>query len=147
VHDAKDGAELLTGFTDAEGSFRFPVPDRGRENGLRVSVNAGAGHESHWDMDAAELKAADAGETGVPRRKDAGVPAPPDGGGSAQPALTPGEVEKIVAGIMDAKLAPLRRDMAALSNREPGLQEIVGGLGWLVGLAGIILHFRSLKKQ
>jgi nickel transport protein len=149
VYDAGDGSELLTGLTDAEGMFDFPVPDRGRKNGLRISINAGAGHESHWDMDASELQAAgaagNAGNSGIIRQKDAEAPASP-GGDGAQPSLGSREMEKIVAEVLDAKLVPLRRDMAALVNREPGLQEVVGGLGWIVGLAGIILYFRSRKK-
>ena len=46
-------------------------------------------------------------------------------------------VAAAVAENLSQEIAPLRRDILALSQRGPGIPEIVGGIGWIVGLAGL----------
>ncbi|MDR1660047.1 MAG: pollen Ole e 1 allergen/extensin family protein [Desulfovibrio sp.] len=150
VYAATDGEELLNGATDDKGFFRFPVPVRARESGLRIRINAGEGHENEWRMEAREFAAR---EIPTPETNTAVPTARRDGGHAAESpasagldAASPQEVRRIVSELMEANLAPLRRDLAALANPEPGIREIVGGLGWLVGLAGLVLYFRSRKR-
>ena len=50
-------------------------------------------------------------------------------------------MEAIVDAALDRHLAPVRRAIAAGSEAEPGLRDIVGGLGWIMGLVGIGLYF------
>jgi nickel transport protein len=152
VYTATDGRELLSGVTDGEGVFRFPVPERAKESGLRIRINAGEGHENEWRMEALEFAA----RGNAPAGSEAVVPSPRRDGGdhitaktrepAAREPASPQEVRRIVSELMEANLAPLRRDLAALANPEPGLREIVGGLGWLVGLAGFVLYLRSRRK-
>ncbi len=42
--------------------------------------------------------------------------------------------------LLDEKLAPIRRMLAEMDR--PGLRDIIGGIGWLVGLAGLVAWFR-----
>ena len=68
------------------------------------------------------------------------------GNGSAAPAVVTGalsrkDVEAIVDAALDRHLAPLRRALAAGNEAEPSLRDIVGGLGWIMGLVGIGLYF------
>jgi nickel transport protein len=149
VYAATDGGELLSGVTDDEGVFRFSVPERAKESGLRIRINAGEGHENEWRMEAREFAAREvtAAEAAPPPRQDDEGPAMETPMSPAvQKAASPQDVRRIVSELMEANFAPLRRDLAALANPEPGLKEIVGGLGWLVGLAGLILYFRNRKK-
>lgn len=48
--------------------------------------------------------------------------------------------------LLESRLAPLRRQLAEMRQDGPGLREIVGGMGWLVGLAGIALYLRSRHR-
>ncbi|WP_291441055.1 cobalamin biosynthesis protein CbiL [Desulfovibrio sp.] len=48
--------------------------------------------------------------------------------------------------LLESRLAPLRRQLAEMRQDGPGLKEIVGGMGWLVGLAGIALYLRSRHR-
>ncbi|MDR3320555.1 MAG: cobalamin biosynthesis protein CbiL [Desulfovibrio sp.] len=150
VYDAADGKELLSGVTDGNGDFRFAVPEQAHTDGLRIRVNAGAGHENEWRMESREFaRNSDAPDQIRPDSQN-----PPtvhfDNSTTAMPArndvLALTEVRVVVSEVLEAKLAPLRRDVAALSNPEPGVREIVGGLGWLVGLAGITLYLRSREQ-
>ena len=51
----------------------------------------------------------------------------------------------IVNAALDAKLGPIRRDLAAQVNAGPGIQEIIGGIGWILGLVGIGLYFKGRR--
>ena len=57
------------------------------------------------------------------------------------PGLGRKDVETIVDAALDRHLAPLRRALAARNETEPTLRDIVGGLGWIMGLVGIGLYF------
>lgn len=154
VFDAQTGTELLQGRTDNKGTFAFPVPAAVRQgHGLRIRIVAGEGHQNEWRMDAAEFSgllpagtapiSTVAGEGGeyLPERQASDA-----GGGAAAPAVMTSppsrkDVEAIVDAALERHLAPLRRALAAGSAAEPGLRDIVGGLGWIMGLVGIGLYF------
>lgn len=55
------------------------------------------------------------------------------------------QTEKFNA-LLDARLSPLRRQLAEMRTEGPGVREIVGGMGWFVGLAGLALYFRSRRR-
>jgi nickel transport protein len=150
VYSATDGGKLLSGVTDNEGNFRFSVPEQARESGLRIRINAGEGHENEWRMEAREFAEREIAAT----ETDAAVPSPQRDGDhtsgirapAAREPVSPQEVRRIVSELMEINLAPLRRDLAALANPGPDLREIVGGLGWLVGLAGLALYFKGRRN-
>ena len=58
---------------------------------------------------------------------------------------TPDQVRAIVNAALDAKLGPIRRDLAAQVNAGPDIQEIIGGIGWILGLVGIGLYFKGRR--
>ncbi len=57
--------------------------------------------------------------------------------------LTRAEMELLVRDAVSQEIAPLRRELAQRSQTDPGLREILGGIGWLVGLAGLATWWRS----
>lgn len=67
--------------------------------------------------------------------------------GETQDYASPVHVQKIVDDAFEAHMAPIKRQLAALSSKGPGLAEIIGGIGWLIGLIGIALYFKSRRKQ
>lgn len=142
VFDGANGKELLQGHTDDKGHFSFPVPPAARAgHGLRIQIVAGEGHRNEWIMDASEFSGADA-PTGSAR--DTAAPSAPAQTQAGRPA-TADDVRAIVNAALDAKLGPIRRDLAAQVNAGPGLRDIIGGIGWILGLAGIGLYFRGRR--
>lgn len=154
VFDTQTGTELLQGRTDKKGTFVFPVPEAARQgHGLRIRIVAGEGHQNEWHMDTAEFSnlrpAGTAPISTVEEEGDESLPASQvsdAGRGFAAPSVVTGalsrkDVEAIVDAALDRHLAPLRRALAASSTAEPGLRDIVGGLGWIMGLVGIGLYF------
>ncbi len=142
VFDGANGKELLQGHTDDKGHFSFPVPPAARAgHGLRIQIAAGEGHRNEWIMDASEFSGAEA-PTGSAR--DTAAPSAPAQTQAGRPA-TADDVRAIVNAALDAKLGPIRRDLAAQVNAGPGLRDIIGGIGWILGLAGMGLYFRGRR--
>ncbi|MBD5539340.1 MAG: cobalamin biosynthesis protein CbiL [Desulfovibrio sp.] len=158
VYDATDGKELLQGRTNDRGVFVFAVPEPVRHaHGLRIEINAGEGHVNDWTMTAAEInEARDLSHGFLQPAQGTTASAPATAVTSVVPApeapaahapLTAPEVRAIVAESVNAGLAPIRRELAALSSPGPSVRDVVGGLGWIMGLVGIACWFLARRKQ
>lgn len=152
VLDAATGARLLDGVTDAAGRWAFPVPESARAAGhdLALVLEAGEGHRGEWTVMAAEYAA--------PASVAPPVPAPPpavSGGSSSDqsPLITmtqaelTAHVEQAARQAVEQRLAQYRREQAEERRQGPGLTEIVGGLGWFVGLFGLAAWARARKTE
>ena len=67
-----------------------------------------------------------------------------DEGHRAQASAVFAPAGSLEAAALRAELAPLREDLARLERRLR-LQDVLGGLGWLVGLAGLYAWWRSQR--
>ncbi len=56
-------------------------------------------------------------------------------------------VEQAVNRAVDARLAPVKRMLAEQVEAGPGLSDIVGGLGWIMGLIGLAAWMRSRRRS
>lgn len=149
VYDSVDKKELTQGQTSAQGKFSFTVPEVIRQgHGLTIVADAGQGHRGEWSMDASELYAAAALTAGFEHSAlqnghgDASTPGTP----LPQAAVPGQQLRAIIDEALELKLAPIRREIAALSASGPTIAEIVGGIGWIIGLVGIGLYFKSRKN-
>jgi len=152
VTDVVTGASVLEGLTDEQGAFSFRPSDAVLRSGhdLRISVAAGEGHLSDWVMTAKELRslnahpaAGDAAQT-LPNANE-GEPEAAAGRAAAAPALaglSEQELEALVGRVLDAKLAPLKSELAQARDRGPDLRDIIGGLGWILGLLGLAAYVK-----
>lgn len=143
------GQILVTGQTDQAGHFRFPVPPQAVQSGsgLTVRVLAGEGHQNEWIVDNSELTQgampASAPDSPDPQPGSAVAQAEPT---AAQPTtgLTRAEMEDVINAALDAKLAPIKR--AVLEKSGPGMTEIIGGIGWILGLVGLAAYFKGRPR-
>lgn len=138
-----DGALLLEGKTDDEGAFSFPAP---KIADLTIVLDAGVGHQATWTVSAAELAGSDAGPADGVSTTPAEETAS-DAAVSATPGLSAREVEEIVARQLDEKLRPLNRMMAESRDRGPTLSDILGGIGYILGLVGLSAYIRFRKGR
>ena len=162
VFDAATGAKIVEGLTDDQGVYRFSVPAAGKAHGVRIVIKAGEGHQNEWTMDAAELAsvqpAAPASAASSALAPTAVAAPATNSGPQAQPNLkaektspqpaaniSAAELQNIVNAALDVKLGPIRRELAEMRVARPGFSEIFGGIGWLVGLAGIALYFKGRR--
>jgi nickel transport protein len=140
VRDAATDALLLSGNTDGEGKWSFPVPAefRDKKPDLVLVVKAGEGHQGQWKLAAADYL--DAGPAPAEAAAPAAAPAE-----TPAPAAAPADLSKLVDQAVEARLAPLRKQVAELAEPSPGAAEILGGLGFLMGLGGMVMASRRRK--
>ena len=152
VYDVKD-VLLLEGKTDGNGMFSFKIPQK---TSLKIVLKASMGHLAVWKLQAEEL-----GET---KSKTAvqptGIKAPlvTDSGsadilknvdvfGSTKISLERQEIEEIINASLDKKLRPITQMLTDAMNQKPDFTEIMGGIGYILGLVGIALYFANRKRH
>ncbi len=141
VYDS-EGELLLQGETDDKGEFSFRIP---RQTTLKIELIAGMGHQSEWTVHENEMdgefkeKTKGGGEENETSLNDADDKRKTIV--SAQ--VSREEMEAIVEKAVEKKLKPLIGMLADLKDSGPGIPEIIGGIGYIIGLAGIAAYFRS----
>jgi len=133
IRDA-DGKELLRGRSDRDGLFCFVRPHAAE---LLLSVDAGQGHRGEFRLSAKIPAAADHPENRTQ----------PDQTPPAVASADQEELRRIVREELVRVLPPLlerNREAPPSTGQEaePGLREILGGLGWIAGLAALLAWYR-----
>ena len=138
VFDAA-GKKLLEGHTNAKGEFSFKIPQK---TDLRIVINASMGHRGEYVLKADELGGSSASETG---KEQVTAVTKTESPSSVQ--VNADEIRKIVDESLDSRLRPIARSIARLQEEKgPGFTEIIGGIGYIFGIMGLLLYFRSRKK-
>jgi len=149
-----EGNRLLEGKTDENGEFSFKVPIK---SGLKVVLNASMGHKAEWLIPAEEITTVSVLKNNFPSSDLKTSPETISGltdvntAGkllvSTSSGLTKQEIKDLIDESLDRKLAPVINMLANLQDRGPGITEIIGGIGYIFGLAGIALYFLSRRKK
>ena len=126
-----DGALLLTKETDEKGISTFPRPEPGA---LTLEVDAGQGHKNRWELEAVEGAVAANEPVAV-------MPGPTERKADIAGGLSPGDW-KHMEQVVDSSVAKALHQ----AKEETRLQDIVGGLGYIVGLFGFVAWFRSRRE-
>lgn len=137
------GDIMQSGLSDSQGGLCFARPDERKD--LFFVVDAGEGHRAEFKLRAEDLP----GETPADDK-----PFSPEATVSltVTETLEAGNLEEnlryIVREELQSQLSPIRKALAGGgSDQSPGLREIVGGLGWVVGLFGLAFWWTSRKKK
>ena len=135
-----DGKVLVRGKTDDEGRFSF-VP--GVCTDMRVVLDAGEGHRAEFRLAADQLRrVAPSARPSCPT-----PPPPPAPPAPSSPSLDETALRRIVADVVDRtfqeRVEPVLDQMAALADRKPGPTEIIGGIGYILGIMGVVMYFRG----
>ena len=155
VTSTQDKNELLTGITDSNGMFSFPIPDTAKKNhyNLEISVNSGDGHKNSWLLNAADYLQISENThqqqptSSSPTSLHAAQQAPPEQQKSTLVVVDQEQLRQIIESALDRKLGPIKRSLAEQQEKKPSLQDILGGIGYILGLAGIAAYFKSQKKR
>jgi nickel transport protein len=140
-----EGNLLLKGNTDENGEFSFTIP---KKTSLRISLNAGMGHQSEWTVTAEEIGALQENNFVVPDQ-------PEDSnsvlGKKSDPLLATGltreDIEQAVEQAMEKKLKPVMQMLSDFRDPGPRIMDIFGGIGYIIGLVGIGAYFKNRKKM
>jgi nickel transport protein len=131
-------AELTT---DAEGVFRFEVK---QHVDYRISVDGGDGHIASVTVGATELPQRlvmpDGAEIAL-KPKDAETIAPP----VPDHSIAPPDLATLVESAVAHQVRPLREQIDAANDRV-WLHDVLGGLGYIIGMAGLAYGLMSRRR-
>ena len=133
------GAKLLEGKTDEKGAFSFKIPKR---TDLRIVLETSMGHRTEFLLPAEEIKDMKEKPLLTDKIKD---------GDHVSPATLQEDMEqirKIMEEVIDSRLRPITGKLARLEKeRGPRLTDIIGGIGYILGLMGLVLYFKSRRER
>ena len=145
VYD-RAGDKLLEGLSDDQGRFAFKAS---QPEDLKIVLIAGAGHRAEWQVRADEFQAAakiaPAAVTGEATRVSS-EPMPRTEQPVGAVTLTPDELQALVERAVARRLAPVLRRLEQQGDG-PALSEIVGGIGYILGLVGLGAYMHSRRKS
>jgi nickel transport protein len=171
VQNAATGEEYQRVTTDAQGAARFPIPAKAiaAKADIKLVLVAGEGHQSEEIVRATEFaalavktipaapqpaaktsaaKPAKSAPAADAAGKPAKVQAAPAAPAQIDESALSRVVETAVGKAMEEKLAPVKRLLAeSAAQKGPGPTEIVGGIGYIVGIFGVAAFVASRRKS
>lgn len=130
--------------TDEEGAFQFAVSQR---QDYRITIDSGDGHVTSTTVSAAavpepSILPGTADLVLQPRAAEAAAPPP-----EAAPApMTPPDVATLVEGAVSHQIRPLREQIDLWNDRIL-LHDVLGGLGYIIGLAGLAYGLTARRRS
>ncbi|MEO0226302.1 MAG: hypothetical protein ABIL05_05065 [candidate division WOR-3 bacterium] len=134
VYD-RAGNKLLTGQTDSLGEFSFPIPKR---DDLKIVVIGGMGHRAETTIssdDLPEIKTLPA-----PREKIAIIK-------TETANLDTLLLKRMIEDAVGNQLHPVVKMLAEQRKERVSFTEVIGGIGYILGIIGIGMFFLSRKKN
>jgi nickel transport protein len=148
------GVEVLTGQTDDQGQFSFKRPQPAE---LKIILEAGMGHRAQWTLPVDDGHAdhptdKSRPEKASPRSRlknpdDQIYPRNSETPTAVYAGPSRAEIEAIVEKALDKKMKPVLEMLADSRHTEPGIGDILGGIGYIIGLVGTAAYFHSRKKK
>lgn len=149
------GDKLLEGETNENGEFSFKPP---RKTELKIVLKAGMGHLGSWTIPADEF------DTGVVDSGESGNS--PESSGVSEQNTTPAtrnpeirdpepsvvktaELQRMIEKALDKKLEPViaKINRSLEPDTSPSISDILGGIGYIAGLAGVGAYVNYRKKS
>ena len=137
------GNKLLEGLTDEDGMFSFEIPSEDVvDGGLKVVLTASMGHRAEYIIPANEPR----GVTGLIKEK---IEERVSAVSPEVSLLDLKKIQSIIENTLDEKLKPIIGEMREIrKSQEDWISptEIIGGIGYIIGIFGIIAYFLNRKK-
>lgn len=134
------GNKLLEGLTDKEGEFSFEVPSE--DGDLKIVLTASMGHRAEYSISADELR----GFVGLIKEENKepiSIVSPETSSVDSK------EIQLITEDTLDEKLKPIMREIIEIKKSQEDRispTEIIGGIGYIIGIFGIAAYFLSRKR-
>ncbi len=149
VIDQKTGKQLLTGKTDDHGKFSFKIPPAAiaQKMDLDIVMQAAMGHRGSW-----LLKAASYVPGAAPAKTTAPAPAPASPTAPAAPGIKAANIdqqalEAALNKALERQLGPIKEMLTELTIHRTTPTDIIGGIGYILGLCGLAAYFLSKRKN
>ena len=145
------GNLLLKGKTDTQGLFSFQAP---KISDMQIVLTAGMGHRAVWSLSREDFQGIDTDSGNYPPLNDVVSETPQDVDPktpkihpSPENGLSATEIEALLESTLDRKLKPLMDRITALSENRISLSDILGGIGYIAGLAGLAAYMQYRRKR
>ena len=139
-----DGAVLGQTTTDREGAFTLDATVR---TDHRITVETADGHAAEFLVTAAELPARlPPGEAVAPADAAAPTAEPPEPVAAVDAAIDDAALEAMISRAVQQQVRPLRQQLAAYSE-EIRLRDIIGGIGYILGIFGLAAYAMALRRR
>ena len=132
--------KLLEGITNENGEFSFKTPQEERD--LKIVLTASMGHRAEYIISADEL-----GDT-VGLVKE-GLKEPVSVVFPEVSSFDLKEIQLLIENALDEKLELIMREMREIKKSQEDKispTEIIGGIGYIIGIFGIVAYFLSRKR-
>ena len=156
ILDKASGKQLALKNTDDQGIALFPVTAemKSAPQGLIAHINAGEGHENDFEIEKSDLDGASA-SSGTETAPAPAAPAAPSVSAASSvqipadsvAAMSRQDLEKLISTAVDRRVTPLRVMIASQVEKGPGITEILGGIGWILGIFGTAALCLSRRKK
>jgi len=148
------GVELLAGKTNNQGEFSFKLPQRTE---IKIILEAGMGHRAEWTIPVDDIESIAPVDNTLPekiiaKKESINTQAMPQEQHASMPLQVPAEtslaaIEVIVEKALDKKLKPVFKMLSESREKGPTVGDILGGIGYIIGLMGIAAYFRYHKRK
>ena len=152
-----DGNKIQTGKTDSNGIAEFALKDlAGAKGDLKFILEAGDGHKAEYTLKATDLPQNETANLSVD--SEAGKPFKTKQNeklvvGKAD-LVSRDNLTKAVQNAVHKELEPLikmignqQRLLLELQDKGPSLESVIGGIGWILGIVGIVAYGLSRRRR
>jgi len=132
--------KLLEGITDEEGAFSFEIPPG--DGDLKLVLTASMGHRAEYIIQADEL----GNINGLIEEK---IEEPVSAVSPEVSSFDLKEIQSLIEDTLDEKLKPIMSEVREIKKSQEDRispTEIIGGIGYIIGIFGIVAYFLSRKK-
>ena len=129
--------KLLEGLTDEKGIFIFDLP---QTSYLKIILTASLGHRAEnilevnheKELEKLEIDNSEVNSTEIVQKNN--------------PNVSKEDIQKLINQALDEKLAPIMREIKKFQEEKISFNDIIGGIGYILGIFGIMAYFLSRKK-
>lgn len=134
------GNKLITGKTDSLGEFSFVIP---KKDDLKIVLIGGMGHRAETVVSADELP--EIQKESVVKQQKIDISVEPSKINA--PVIDTILLRKMIEDVVEEKIHPLIRMMMEQKKEKVSFNEVIGGIGYIVGIIGIIAFFMKRKNN
>ncbi|WP_291327558.1 hypothetical protein [Desulfovibrio sp. UCD-KL4C] len=145
VFNLTTGAKILTGITDDNGNFNFPIPKEISSDhaGLKIVLKASQGHQNEWTLTPEDISPNfSSTNSAIEKKQQTTTPT------SMATNLPNADISKLSAQVkeLNSKVDTVKHLLLNLQEDGPGAKEIFAGIGYIFGIFGIAAFLTSRKK-
>ena len=153
VFSQQNNELLLSGKTDENGKFSFEITEglKRKNPDLKVSVSESMGHKDTWIINSEEYvqDSNDSDSDTVADKtenKDTQADPKPKSGSSK---IDEQEMKKLIQETVSSQLQPLESRIDTLIEHRDNrsFRDIIGGIGYILGIMGILFLIKGRKKR